>query len=220
MPIRVLGLQQPQNAIVHSSSEPQPRAKKGLKSVLGFSRASSAEPRPSPSASAPASAAANSNANGDPTSKGTTASQGSFSPSSRPRTLRERRSVDVSNAGSGSFTVSLSYRRKASRNREGRASVSDISFFSADPPPLTSASSPSVPTTPTKSTHTPVHSVNLNSPEAKQRTMPGINDVPQERASRRKLARIEAQDGPWSVSVAESPYDKNSYSLYIKSAYL
>ncbi len=44
-------------------------------------------------------------------------------------------------------------------------------------------------------------------------------EVPQERASRRKLARMEAQEGPWSVSVADTPYDKNSYSIYIKSEY-
>jgi hypothetical protein len=28
---------------------------------------------------------------------------------------------------------------------------------------------------------------------------------------------MDNQDGPWSVSVAESPYDARSYSLYIKS---
>lgn len=47
--------------------------------------------------------------------------------------------------------------------------------------------------------------------------MPLMLEVPQERASRRKMARIEAQDGPWSVSVAEN--DKHSYSIYIKSAF-
>ncbi|KAE9393751.1 hypothetical protein BT96DRAFT_799177, partial [Gymnopus androsaceus JB14] len=34
--------------------------------------------------------------------------------------------------------------------------------------------------------------------------------------SRRGPVRID-QDGPWSVSVAESPHDSRSYSLYIKS---
>lgn len=28
---------------------------------------------------------------------------------------------------------------------------------------------------------------------------------------------MDNQDGPWSVSVAETPYDARSYSLYIKS---
>jgi len=35
-------------------------------------------------------------------------------------------------------------------------------------------------------------------------------------ALRKGAARVD-QDGPWSVSVAETPYDAYSYSLYIKS---
>jgi serum/glucocorticoid-regulated kinase 2 len=35
--------------------------------------------------------------------------------------------------------------------------------------------------------------------------------------SRRPPVRMDAQDGPWSVSVAETPYDAQSFSLYIKS---
>ena len=31
---------------------------------------------------------------------------------------------------------------------------------------------------------------------------------------------MDNQDGPWSVSVAETPYDARSYSLYIKSRLL
>jgi hypothetical protein len=34
---------------------------------------------------------------------------------------------------------------------------------------------------------------------------------------RRPPVRMGAQDGPWSVSVAENPHDTRSYSLYIKS---
>jgi len=33
---------------------------------------------------------------------------------------------------------------------------------------------------------------------------------------RRGAIRMD-QDGPWSVSVAETPYDAHSFSLYIKS---
>ncbi|KAK7063688.1 hypothetical protein R3P38DRAFT_2674852 [Favolaschia claudopus] len=36
-------------------------------------------------------------------------------------------------------------------------------------------------------------------------------------ASRRPPVRMNAQDGPWSVSVAETPHDARSYSLYIKT---
>lgn len=35
--------------------------------------------------------------------------------------------------------------------------------------------------------------------------------------NRRPPVRMNAQDGPWSVSVAETPDDARSYSLYIKS---
>jgi serum/glucocorticoid-regulated kinase 2 len=34
---------------------------------------------------------------------------------------------------------------------------------------------------------------------------------------RRPPVRVDAQEGPWSVSVAETPHDASSYSLYIKS---
>jgi hypothetical protein len=37
--------------------------------------------------------------------------------------------------------------------------------------------------------------------------------------SRRPPVRMDAQDGPWSVSVAETPHDARSYSLYIKSEF-
>jgi hypothetical protein len=39
-------------------------------------------------------------------------------------------------------------------------------------------------------------------------------------SSRRGPVRMDTQDGPWSVSVAETPYDSHSYSLYIKSKHL
>jgi len=42
-------------------------------------------------------------------------------------------------------------------------------------------------------------------------------DANHSRQSRRPPVRMDAQDGPWSVSVAETPYDARSYSLYIKS---
>jgi serum/glucocorticoid-regulated kinase 2 len=39
------------------------------------------------------------------------------------------------------------------------------------------------------------------------------------RYPRRPLVRIDNQDGPWTVSVAETPHDPHSYSLYVKSAF-
>jgi hypothetical protein len=42
-------------------------------------------------------------------------------------------------------------------------------------------------------------------------------DAAHTRPVRRPPVRIDAQEGPWSVSVAETPHDAHSYSIYIKS---
>lgn len=42
-------------------------------------------------------------------------------------------------------------------------------------------------------------------------------DAAHTRPIRRPPVRIDAQEGPWSVSVAETPHDAHSYSIYIKS---
>lgn len=39
----------------------------------------------------------------------------------------------------------------------------------------------------------------------------------QTRAPRRQVLRVDAQDGPWTVSVAENPHRPSSYTLYVKS---
>lgn len=39
----------------------------------------------------------------------------------------------------------------------------------------------------------------------------------QSQPARRLPVRAENQDGPWTVSVAETPHEANSYSIYIKS---
>ncbi|KAJ3506541.1 hypothetical protein NMY22_g17214 [Coprinellus aureogranulatus] len=36
-------------------------------------------------------------------------------------------------------------------------------------------------------------------------------------SNRRGLMRIDAEDGLWAISVAETPYDARAYSLYIKT---
>lgn len=159
------------------------RAKRGFKNVLGFYSSNSTS------------------------NSASHRSRSAQTPKEKNRTVRERRSVDVTSTASGSYFVSLSYRRKKERTREERASVTNISFFER-----ISTDIPTQPTSPNPLPSVPV--VSLNSPEPK---MPLMLEVPQERASRRKMARIEAQDGPWSVSVAEN--DKHSYSIYIKSAF-
>lgn len=108
----------------------------------------------------------------------------------------ERNSIDFSNTGA--FRLTLSYKKKH-KSRNERASVTDASFFQPEVDPALPSDTAQA---------------KLDCP-----AMTKALEVPQERASRRKLARMEAQEGPWSVSVADTPYDKNSYSIYIKSEY-
>ncbi|KIJ13756.1 hypothetical protein PAXINDRAFT_80186 [Paxillus involutus ATCC 200175] len=42
-------------------------------------------------------------------------------------------------------------------------------------------------------------------------------DAASSRSTRRPPVRIDAQEGPWSISVAETPHDARSYSIYIKT---
>ena len=42
----------------------------------------------------------------------------------------------------------------------------------------------------------------------------------QTRAPRRQVLRVDAQDGPWTVSVAENPHHPSSYTLYVKSEFV
>lgn len=98
-----------------------------------------------------------------------------------------RHSVDVTSPTAPS--AASTYRKH--KSRADRASVTEVSFYEPD----SAADFMLGQSVPTLST-----------------TMKNM-EVPQERASRRKIA---AQDGPWSVSVA---YDKKGYNIYIKSAY-
>ncbi|KAH9854371.1 hypothetical protein C2E23DRAFT_818469 [Lenzites betulinus] len=80
------------------------------------------------------------------------------------------------------------------RHRRERSSVTDSSFFDtlqAQPP---------------ATTH----------PDATPSSMPGKNIVSTPVISARRLHR--AEEGPWTISVAETPHDPTSYSLYIKTS--
>lgn len=92
------------------------------------------------------------------------------------------------------ITRKLSSRRNGHKSRKDRASVTDSSFFQArDSSEITDA-------------------VIID-----ERPVMQTEVLLQERANRRKLAHLEAQDGPWVVSVADTPYDEKSYTIYIKS---
>ena len=78
------------------------------------------------------------------------------------------------------------------QHRRNQSSVADPSFFTPDEPTSAESTSPS--------------------------DMPTIrNSVVQSQPTRRVPVRAENQDGPWTVSVAETPHEPNSYSIYIKS---
>lgn len=158
-----------------------------------------------------------------------------------------RRSADVeritppSSYASTAQSLSSATGRKARQQtsiRDGRTSITEFSFFQSPSSP--SPASASLPPTPKRqqpsllpSTSEPAPSpadqstVTLNSPDRKiirpeqkqklrsRKTMK--QEMLNERAGRKKLARLEPQDGPWSVSVAESPYDHKQFSVYIKS---
>lgn len=83
--------------------------------------------------------------------------------------------------------------RQSRKHRSERSSVSDSSFFQISP----------ADTIPSNQNPDPLIA---------KRNMNPIYSRP-----RRPPVRIDAQDGLWSVSVAESPYSVRSFSLYIKS---
>jgi len=95
-----------------------------------------------------------------------------------------------------SIDTARSYSQKRKQRAE-RSSIADTSFFEPDAILIPSADETTdpIPTIPNMKT------VDVNT-------------------SRRPPVRMDAQDGPWSVSVAETPHDARSYSLYIKSEFV
>lgn len=92
-------------------------------------------------------------------------------------------------------TAKRSYNQKK-RNRQDRSSVTETDFFEPDAIVIASSDEHPIPTLENK-----MKTVNSNG------------------TFRRPPVRMDAQDGPWSVSVAETPHDARSYSLYIKSEF-
>lgn len=95
-------------------------------------------------------------------------------------------------------TASYSAKRKS---REGRLSVSNIAFFEqySNTNKTSTSHKPSIPI------------VDLTGEDMK------TLDAAFNNQARRAPVRMDNHDGPWSVSVAETPHDSSSYSLYIKS---
>jgi serum/glucocorticoid-regulated kinase 2 len=85
------------------------------------------------------------------------------------------------------------------KNRADRGSVTNISFFR----PVDNT---------TAGNQTPV--VDLTLDLVNNMTIENTLSNP---SGMRPPVRMDAQEGPWSISVAETPHDAQSYSLYIKS---
>lgn len=83
------------------------------------------------------------------------------------------------------------------KQRHGRSSVADTSFFEPD-------------------------AILIPSPDENTNPIPSIENMKpiDMNTPRRPPVRMDAQAGRWSVSVAETPHDARSYSLYIKSEFM
>ncbi|KAG9313875.1 hypothetical protein JVU11DRAFT_4643 [Chiua virens] len=112
--------------------------------------------------------------------------------------IRTRSSVDAYHPCDPSARASLDSSRSLQFNRKSRverSSVTDLTFFESR----------------TSSSHNE-HAPYNNS----VRSMNNVDAAPS-RSTRRPPVRIDAQEGPWSISVAETPHDARSYSIYIKT---
>ncbi|KAF8555140.1 hypothetical protein OG21DRAFT_948454 [Imleria badia] len=108
--------------------------------------------------------------------------------------IRGRPSVDTyrpSARASVDTSRSFQYDRKS---RVERSSITDLTFFESRNSPHNE------------------HAPHNNS----VRSMKNLDAAPS-RSTRRPPVRIDAQEGPWSISVAETPHDARSYSIYIKT---
>jgi hypothetical protein len=93
-----------------------------------------------------------------------------------------------------SVRTSLSPRRR--RKPRAEVNINTLSFFESD---------------------STVHIENA-SPTSPTPSMTASRER-QSRPARRQVLRVDAQDGPWTVSVAENPHRPSSYTLYVKSEY-
>lgn len=96
-----------------------------------------------------------------------------------------------------SIDIARSYASRR-KNKADRGSVANISF--AQPVDHTATRN-----------HSPVVDITLDNNMTIDNTLSNSSGM-------RHPVRMDAQEGPWSISVAETPHDTHSYSLYIKSA--
>lgn len=111
--------------------------------------------------------------------------------------IRGRSSVDTYRPREPSAKASVDTSRSYQYNRKSRverSSITDLTLF--------------------ESRNSSPH--NEHAPHNNSVRSMNIDAVPS-RSTRRPPVRIDAQEGPWSISVAETPHDARSYSIYIKS---
>ena len=111
--------------------------------------------------------------------------------------IRGRSSVDTYRTREPSTRASVDTSRTHQHNRKSRverSSITDLTLFESR------SSSPH----------------NEHAPHNNSVRSMGL-DTARSRSTRRPPVRIDTQEGPWSISVAETPHDARSYSIYIKS---
>lgn len=116
-----------------------------------------------------------------------------LSPSAKPTPPTARRQNTFTRK---SIDTARSYSQRR-KQRQERSNVSDTCFFEPDAIVIPSSDET---TDPIPTLENKMKNIDANT-------------------SRRPPVRMDAQDGPWSVSVAETPHDARSYSLYIKSEF-
>ncbi|KAG6334654.1 hypothetical protein ID866_4436 [Astraeus odoratus] len=122
--------------------------------------------------------------------------------------IRGRSSVDTYRApppyaARASIDTTRSFQPKHKSSRTERSSVTNVASFFRE----SHASSTS------HQQHAPNNNADTNT---SVRSMNTLDNAPP-RATRRQPFRIDAQEGPWTISVAETPHDARSYSIYIKT---
>ncbi|KAI6133719.1 hypothetical protein EV401DRAFT_2064725 [Pisolithus croceorrhizus] len=122
--------------------------------------------------------------------------------------IRGRSSVDTARQATATATrasidgtTSTSFYPRHTSSRIERASVTNLAAFFRESRSTSHQHAPRLSAT---TTSTSVRSMNPL-------------DAAPPRAIRRQPLRIDAQDGPWAISVAETPHDARSYSIYIKT---
>lgn len=115
-----------------------------------------------------------------------------------------RQSSSTTTRASIDCTTPTTFYPRHTSSRVERASVTNLAAFFKESRSNSTQTHQHAPQLADTTTNTSVRSMNSL-------------DAAPPRAIRRQPIRIDAQDGPWAISVAETPHDARSYSIYIKT---